>query len=193
MGARVYHSRRSPPWTSRSGTSWANSCAPSSSLLSLRLLRCLWLSGAPFEPFAFPQTDETDGVVVQRDEPVWALLGGKTKERIPCYCTTARPDLAQGLGFVGAKYPLAYVSTRFSRATQTKSPKQPQSRRPPPPPPPQLILWFSWPWCRLFLGPGFRLGARWNRLGETVKTRKKREKTGKKWARYGLKNVNQGS
>ena len=46
---------------------------------------------------------------------------------------------------------------------------------------------------RLFLGPGFRLGARWNRLVKTVKTRKKREKTGKKWARYGLKNVNQGS
>ena len=37
--------------------------------------------------------------------------------------------------------------------------------------------------CRLFLGPGFRLGARWNRLGEAVKTRKKREKTGGKWAR----------
>ena len=47
--------------------------------------------------------------------------------------------------------------------------------------------------CRLFLGPGFRLAARWNRLVETVKTRKKREKTGKKWARYGLKNVDQGS
>ena len=29
-----------------------------------------------------------------------------------------------------------------------------------------------------FLGPGFRLGACWNRLGEAVKTRKKREKTG---------------
>lgn len=43
-----------------------------------------------------------------RDEPVYALLGGKTKERVPCYCTTARPDLAQQLGFVGAKYPLAY-------------------------------------------------------------------------------------
>ena len=27
--------------------------------------------------------------------------------------------------------------------------------------------------CRLFLGPGFRLGARWNCLVETVKTRKK--------------------
>eukprot|EP01045_Picozoa_sp_COSAG04_P014839 COSAG04_NODE_1132_length_8130_cov_3.223882_9_plen_161_part_00 len=34
--------------------------------------------------------------------------------------------------------------------------------------------------CRLFLGPGFRLAARWNRLGETVKTRKKPGKTGKK-------------
>ena len=33
--------------------------------------------------------------------------------------------------------------------------------------------------CRLFLGPGFRLGARWNRLVETVKTRKKREFSGK--------------
>ena len=44
-----------------------------------------------------------------------------------------------------------------------------------------------------FLGPGFRLGARWNRLGEAVKTRKKREKRGKKWARYGLRSVNQGS
>ena len=51
----------------------------------------------------------------------------------------------------------------------------------------------SWSPCRLFLGPGFRLGARWNRLGETVKTRKKREKTGKKWARYGLTSVNKES
>ena len=37
----------------------------------------------------------------------------------------------------------------------------------------------SWPSCRLFLDPGFRLAARWNRLVETVKTRKRREKTGK--------------
>ena len=44
-----------------------------------------------------------------------------------------------------------------------------------------------------FLGPGFRLGARWNRLVETVKTRKNREKTGGKWARYGLKRVKEGS
>ena len=51
----------------------------------------------------------------------------------------------------------------------------------------------SWFPCRLFLGPGFRLGARWNRLVETVKTHKKRGKTGKKWARYGLRSVKDGS
>ena len=59
----------------------------------------------------------------------------------------------------------------------------------------QLILWLAsavsneGPRSRLFLGPGFRLGARWNRLAETAKTRKKREKTEKKWARYGLKSA----
>ena len=41
--------------------------------------------------------------------------------------------------------------------------------------------------------PGFRLAARWNRLEETVTTRKKRGKTGEKWARYGLKRVKDGS
>ena len=41
----------------------------------------------------------------------------------------------------------------------------------------------------LFLGPGFRFWARWNRLGEAVKMHKKREFSGKKWARYGLKGV----
>ena len=61
---------------------------------------------------------------------------------------------------------------------------------------PQLILWLAagasneGPSSRVlvlvppFLGPGFRLGARWNRLGEPVKTRKKREKMGEKRARY---------
>lgn len=41
-----------------------------------------------------------------RGEPVYALLGGRTKDSVPVYCTTARPDLAQELGFVGAKYPV---------------------------------------------------------------------------------------
>ena len=44
-----------------------------------------------------------------------------------------------------------------------------------------------------FLGPGFRLAARWNHLGETLKTRKKREKTEKKWARYSLTSVKEGN
>ena len=41
---------------------------------------------------------------IQRGEPVYALLGGKTKELIPAYCTTARPDLAKEMGFVGARH-----------------------------------------------------------------------------------------
>ncbi|CAL1536021.1 unnamed protein product [Lymnaea stagnalis] len=43
-----------------------------------------------------------------RNEPVYSLLGGKTKERLPVYSTTARPDIAQKLGFVGAKIPCCY-------------------------------------------------------------------------------------
>ena len=34
---------------------------------------------------------------------MYQLLGGKTKPRLPVYCTTARPDVAKQLGFVGAK------------------------------------------------------------------------------------------
>ena len=43
-----------------------------------------------------------------RNEPVYALLGGKTKQRLPVYSTTARPDLAKDFGFVGAKVPCPY-------------------------------------------------------------------------------------
>ena len=43
-----------------------------------------------------------------RNEPVYQLLGGKTKERLPVYATTVRPDLAKELGFVQAKIPLCY-------------------------------------------------------------------------------------
>ena len=38
-----------------------------------------------------------------KGEPVYNLLGGKTMQRVPCYATTARPDLAQKMGFHGAK------------------------------------------------------------------------------------------
>jgi len=40
--------------------------------------------------------------------PVYELLGGKTKHCMPCYATTARPDLAKEMGFWGAKFPLPY-------------------------------------------------------------------------------------
>jgi len=43
-----------------------------------------------------------------RDEPVYALLGGKTKERLPVYATTTRADLAKDWGFQGAKIPCRY-------------------------------------------------------------------------------------
>eukprot|EP01052_Picozoa_sp_SAG31_P060722 SAG31_NODE_19869_length_589_cov_1.859184_2_plen_109_part_01 len=43
-----------------------------------------------------------------RNEPVYALLGGKTKQRLPVYNTTSRPDLSKELGFVGAKVPCPY-------------------------------------------------------------------------------------
>ncbi|XP_041354402.1 L-rhamnonate dehydratase-like [Gigantopelta aegis] len=43
-----------------------------------------------------------------RNEPVYALLGGKTKDRLPVYSTTARPDVAKEFGFVGAKIPCPY-------------------------------------------------------------------------------------
>ena len=43
-----------------------------------------------------------------KGEPVYALLGGKTKERLPIYMTTSRPDLAQKMGFIGAKIPCPY-------------------------------------------------------------------------------------
>ena len=43
-----------------------------------------------------------------KGEPVFNLMGGRTKQRIPCYATTSRPDLAKEMGFCGAKVPLPY-------------------------------------------------------------------------------------
>jgi L-rhamnonate dehydratase len=41
-------------------------------------------------------------------QPVYQLLGGKTKERIPVYATSVRPDLSKRMGFFGGKIPLPY-------------------------------------------------------------------------------------
>jgi L-rhamnonate dehydratase len=43
-----------------------------------------------------------------RGLPVYALLGGKTKEKMPVYATTSRPDYAKEMGFHGAKFPLPF-------------------------------------------------------------------------------------
>jgi L-rhamnonate dehydratase len=43
-----------------------------------------------------------------RNEPVYKLLGGKTKGSLPCYATCYVPAAAQKLGFKGAKFPLPY-------------------------------------------------------------------------------------
>lgn len=43
-----------------------------------------------------------------RDEPVYAMLGGQSKDKLPMYATTVRPDLACEMGFHGAKLPLMY-------------------------------------------------------------------------------------
>lgn len=43
-----------------------------------------------------------------RQEPVYAMLGGKVREELSFYATGPRPDLAQNMGFIGGKLPLVY-------------------------------------------------------------------------------------
>lgn len=42
------------------------------------------------------------------NEPVYNLMGGRTKQRVPVYATGSRPDIAKEMGFHGAKIPLPY-------------------------------------------------------------------------------------
>jgi L-rhamnonate dehydratase len=44
----------------------------------------------------------------RRGEPVWAMIGGRMRERQPMYATGPRPDLAKEMGFIGGKMPLPY-------------------------------------------------------------------------------------
>lgn len=43
-----------------------------------------------------------------RQEPVYAMIGGKVREELEFYATGPRPDLAKELGFIGGKMPLVY-------------------------------------------------------------------------------------
>ena len=48
-----------------------------------------------------------------RQEPVWAMIGGKVRDRQPIYATGPRPDLAMEMGFLGGKIPLPYGPAHF--------------------------------------------------------------------------------
>ncbi|KAM0748396.1 racemase [Meredithblackwellia eburnea MCA 4105] len=43
-----------------------------------------------------------------RKEPVYKMIGGRTKDKIPFYCTGPLPTEARRMGFFGAKVPLPY-------------------------------------------------------------------------------------
>lgn len=43
-----------------------------------------------------------------RGEPVYKLIGGAVRDRLPVYATGIRPDLYKSLGFIGAKLPLPH-------------------------------------------------------------------------------------
>ena len=49
-----------------------------------------------------------DALGKARGVPVYALLGGKTKDKLPMYATSTRPDLSQKMGMKGGKIPLPY-------------------------------------------------------------------------------------
>lgn len=43
-----------------------------------------------------------------RNEPVYKMIGGATRERLNFYCTGPAPEAAKDMGFTGAKVPLPY-------------------------------------------------------------------------------------
>lgn len=43
-----------------------------------------------------------------RKEPIYKMIGGRTKKDIPLYLTGPKPEVAQKLGFWGGKVPLPH-------------------------------------------------------------------------------------
>jgi len=64
--------------------------------------------GLPIQAISAVDLAIWDALGKLRGEPVYMLLGGKTKQRLPIYATTDRPDLAKKMGFHGAKFPCPY-------------------------------------------------------------------------------------
>jgi L-rhamnonate dehydratase len=64
--------------------------------------------GLPIQALSAVDLALWDALGKHRNEPVYNLLGGKTKERLPMYATSTRPDLSKAMGFKGGKIPLPY-------------------------------------------------------------------------------------
>ncbi len=45
---------------------------------------------------------------ILRQEPIYQMIGGATRDEIELYCTGIRPDVAKEAGFIGGKMPLSH-------------------------------------------------------------------------------------
>jgi hypothetical protein len=91
--------RRSVQLTSRCGTAWASSTA--SPCTTSWEAKPRYATPGPIVQFEV-------SVSLSYSPLIQRLVGWTRQERLPVYATTARPDLAKALGFVGAKIPLPY-------------------------------------------------------------------------------------
>ena len=64
--------------------------------------------GLPLQAISAVDLALWDALGKHKGEPVYNLLGGKTKEKLPMYATSTRPDLSKAMGFKGGKIPLPY-------------------------------------------------------------------------------------
>jgi L-rhamnonate dehydratase len=64
--------------------------------------------GLPIQAISAVDLALWDALGKTHNVPVYKLLGGKTKDKLPVYATSSRPDLSQKMGFQGGKFPLPY-------------------------------------------------------------------------------------
>ena len=62
-----------------------------------------------------------------RNEPVYKMLGGATRERLNFYCTGPEPAAAKEMGFFGAKVPLPSALVRVLRVSRRMSSSSPST------------------------------------------------------------------
>lgn len=64
--------------------------------------------GIPLAAISVVDLAVWDLLGIERQEPVWAMIGGKVRDEISFYCTGPRPEEAKKMGFWGGKVPLPY-------------------------------------------------------------------------------------